>query len=225
MASETLIGMVTILGIAGALVWYFGRTAALKAVLGGTAWMLRADKMAVFEPEAMLDYTYSENRDAFLGWAIDEDSPVLPNDALQIAGYHNGASDLIWHAINTVAKPGTQAEALDESGLGDQTIEELIEMRDMWPDPIDTVAKLDDDPGAAYAWILREGATENDRVSITREIEEAFIKGQQREPQALHFLVDSIEEIRDIEADTIRKHIKPWLRGNEHRDKKEREGE
>jgi hypothetical protein len=96
--------------------------------------------------------------------------------------------------------------------LTDEELEELIEERELWPDPIRTVAQLRDDRSHAYAWILSEEATEEDRASLAKEIEETFVQMNQSEPDALHFIVRGIDELKELDAETVENYVKPWLK-------------
>jgi hypothetical protein len=96
--------------------------------------------------------------------------------------------------------------------LSDEELEELIEERELWPDPIRTVAQLRDDRSHAYAWILSDEATEEDRASLAKEIEETFVQMNQSEPDALHFIVRGIDELKELDSETVESYVKPWLK-------------
>ncbi|MDY7081175.1 MAG: hypothetical protein SXQ77_01910, partial [Halobacteria archaeon] len=74
------------------------------------------------------------------------------------------------------------------------------------------VAQLEDSSEYAYAWVLQSDATEDDRASLAKEIEDSFIGTQSKEPEALHLIVNNVEEIAELEAETIKRYVKPWLK-------------
>jgi len=132
-------------------------------------------------------------------------------------------NDLVRLATSQVA-PGAVIEiALEGEGshprkrilgehLTDEELEELIGQRELWPDPIRTVAQMEDDRSRAYAWILDEDATEEDRASLAKEIEETFVQMNQSEPDALHFIVRGIDELKELDSETVESYVKPWLK-------------
>lgn len=132
-------------------------------------------------------------------------------------------TDLVEMACSEVA-PGAVIEiALDGEGahprkrilgnhLTDEELSDLLDDRNLWPDPIKQVAQLEDDPGNAYAWILSDEATEEDRVSLRNEIEKTFIELNHAEPDSLHFIVANIEEISELDSATVENYVKPWLK-------------
>lgn len=121
-----------------------------------------------------------------------------------------------------VASPGILIEmALENDGtpradrlgehLSDSELDELLTRRDLWPNPIEAVAEIEDDPDKLYAWILRENATEDDRASLAREIEEAFIGTRNKTPDAVHLIINNVSEIEELDSETVKSHLKPWL--------------
>lgn len=105
--------------------------------------------------------------------------------------------------------------------LDDADVEEMLDRRGLWPDPIRDVAQLRDDRSKAYAWILSGDATEEDRASLAKEIEDTFVQLNQSEPEALHFVVRDVEEIKELGSETIEGYVKPWLKDSQHNDNEE----
>lgn len=189
MVGDLAIGGTGAMALLGGIVWYVGREAVTKAVLGGTSWLLRTDPMSVHEAEAFIEARCSDE--------------LLLDAAEERALLDDAARRLYEEDIITVA----------EEELSDYGLSELIEARDMWPDPIQAVKRMEDGPNTAYAWIIESGSSQSEKAAIRQEIEDAFIELNHREPQSLHLLVENIEEIEDLEPEAIRRHIRPWLRG------------
>jgi len=142
-------------------------------------------------------------------------------------------TSLVEMACSEVA-PGAVIEiALDGEGahprkrmlgehLTDEELSDLVDERGCWPDPINKVAQLEDDSSHAYAWILSEDATEEDRQSLAREIEETFIGMKANEPEALHFIVRDVEELRELDSETVESYVKPWLKDSSNQSEENR---
>jgi hypothetical protein len=96
--------------------------------------------------------------------------------------------------------------------LTDEELSDLVDERGLWPDPIRDVAQLRDDRSHAYAWILSDDATEEDRASLAKEIEETFVQMHQSEPEALHFIVRGVGELKELDSGTVENYVKPWLK-------------
>ena len=131
------------------------------------------------------------------------------NHAAALAASENDTSVLIEEALEHDDVP--RSDRLGEH-LSDKELEELIDERGLWPDPIETVARLEDSRERAYAWILSDDATEEDRASLATEIEETFVQMNQSEPDALHFIVRNTEELKELDSETVEKYVKPWLK-------------
>lgn len=163
------------------------------------------------------------------GWATMLDENVPPGQLMRTVQlmaeseeYQLERSDLVTAAGNV----GTPSELIENALLGedvdrvrllgdhltDEELEELIGQRELWPDPIRTVAQMEDDRSRAYAWILDEDATEEDRASLAKEIEETFVQMNQSEPDALHFIVRGIDELKELDSETVESYVKPWLK-------------
>lgn len=155
------------------------------------------------------------------GWetALEREEPRVIMDAyeeripederLRHAGHTLPAGPLIEVAFQYDDVP---RERRISEHLSDTELSDLIDERNLWPDPIHQVAQLEDSPGNAYAWILSEEATEEDRESLRTEIERTFIELQHSEPESLHFIVGNIDEIRELDSEAVENYVKPWLR-------------
>lgn len=135
-------------------------------------------------------------------------------ELLDLVADEIGPEEVLGYAIQRLpAEPERVASALNGEPISDAAISELVDRRELWPDPIERVAHLDDDPTSCYLWILSDDATEDDRISLAVEFEEEYIRENRNEPQALHLIVRDVEEIRELSAEEVRRHIKPWLKG------------
>lgn len=229
-----------IIGIAASLVTIIAATASAIRYLGraGTVgWV--ADRLGVdlasmvVPPEPENPEMNTEERSQRETFLIEHFHPLEIEATLRSVANGGGAgfnasgdydtTDLVEFACREVA-PGAVIEiALDGEGahprkrilgqhLTDEELGTLLDERELWPDPIRQVAQLEDDPGNAYAWILSESATEDDRESLRNEIERTFIELQHSEPDSLHFIVANIEEVRELDAETVETYVKPWLK-------------
>lgn len=136
-------------------------------------------------------------------------------------------TDLVELSCSQMA-PGAVVEiALDGEGghprkrilgehLTDDELKSLLDGRDIWPDPINQIAQLDDNPERAYAWILSDDSTAEDRMSLSQEIERTFIEMKHSEPESMHFVVSSIDEIAELDSETVSQYVKPWLNAEEN---------
>lgn len=139
-----------------------------------------------------------------------------PEQLLDLAAGGIGPEEMLGIAIQRIpAEPEEVASALNAAAISDEAVIEIMDRRDLWPSPIERVAHLPDDPHACYVWILGDDATEEDRISLANEFEDAYIRENHNEPQSLHLIVRNVEQIKELSADEVRQHIKPWLKGAE----------
>jgi hypothetical protein len=143
--------------------------------------------------------------------AESEEYRLERSDLVTAAGNVASPSVLIENAL--LGEDVDRVRLLGEH-LSDEELKELIEERELWPDPIRTVAQLEDSPSLAYAWVLDDDATEEDRASLAKEIEETFVQLNQSEPEALHFIVRNIEELKELDSGTVENYVKPWLKSH-----------
>lgn len=67
--------------------------------------------------------------------------------------------------------------------------------------------KIEDDPNKVYVWVVGEG----DRADFAEFIDHSFIEFKGTSPKALHMVVADIDQIKEIDAETYKSKIKPWL--------------
>lgn len=164
------------------------------------------------------------------GW---ETALERENDAALIGAYEERISedDHLRHAGNSLPAGPLIEIALGEDGtpreerlgehLSDEELSLMLDERNLWPDPIENVAQLEDSRSHAYAWVLSDDATEEDRASLATEIEETFVQLNQSDPEALHVVVRGVEEVKELDAETIENYVKPWLKESQHNGGKE----
>jgi len=215
--------VVTIIAGSLSVIRYLGRSRVIEMA----AERLGVDLASLVLPEDV------EGRATFL----DENLPPMQlMAAIQLMAesdeYLLERSDLVTAAGNV----GTPSELIENALLGedvdrvrmlgehltDEELSDLVDERGCWPDPINKVAQLEDDPSHAYAWILSEEATEEDRESLAREIEETFIGMKANEPEALHFIVRDVEELRELDSETVENYVKPWLKDSSNQPEENR---
>lgn len=229
-----ILGMVaslaTILSVSVGAIRYMGRAGVIEAAARRLGVDLTPLVIPGEPPEGEFEYTDGgQRRVRFLRqhFAAVELGQALQQEANDIGdGYTT--DDLVELARSQVSHHTLIEAAVEKPGgaprrwrllgehLSDDELDQIIEERDMWPDPIKTVAQLEDDPRLAYAWILAEDATEEDRESLSKEIEQTFIRIHNQEPDALHFVVRNIEELKELESETVETYVKPWLKDEDN---------
>jgi hypothetical protein len=217
--------VVTIIAAISSGIRHLGRAGAV----GWVADRLGVDlaSMVIPEPGEDTGSPHTEEGNRRVNFLLEHFYPPEFEEALRRWANEPGdgydTTDLVHLACGEVA-PGAVIEiALDGEGqnlrtrilgqhLTDAELGSLLDDRELWPNPIHQVAQLEDDPGNAYAWILSEEATEEDRASLRSEIESTFIEMQHSEPDSLHFIVGNIDGIQELDAETVERYVKPWLK-------------
>lgn len=218
--------LVTIIAGTASVIRYLGRA----GVIEEAARRLGVDLVELVIPGEPPDgeFLHTEEATQRLRFLREHFAPVELGEALAREANHLGdeytTSDLVelarsqvsHHALieAAVEKPGGSPRRWQLLGehLSDEELGSLLDKRNLWPDPIKQVAQLEDDPGNAYAWILTENATEEDRVSLRNEIESTFVEMNRAEPDSLHFIVAGIDEILELDSEVVEQYVKPWLK-------------
>lgn len=200
--------LVTILGAAASGIRYLGRAETVRVV----ADRLGVDLASLVIPEEgrneWLKRTFDSDTLLVASVESKEEEDDVPAIATE-AAVSCGSPMLIKTAV-AFDKSQPPREILGEH-LTDSDIEAMAEERNVWPNPIERVIRIDDDPSCAYAWLLSDDATEEDRHSLKAEMEEMYVKSNAKEPESLHFIVNNIDEIRELDSETVETYVKPWL--------------
>jgi hypothetical protein len=111
------------------------------------------------------------------------------------------------------------AQAIQDLDRRDQleALDELAMALDLPPeawcvDPLRRIGRLEDDPDAAYVWMLNESADGTDVDELTRRLESAFREQHGHPPRAMHFIVRDVDEVQPIPPEMVEDLIQPWLR-------------
>jgi hypothetical protein len=222
--------VVTITSASIATIRYLGRAGAIEEA----AERLGVDlAMLALPPEPENPAIHTEERNKRATFLIERFHTEEIEEALRSIANGSGAgfnadddystNNLVELACSQVAPGAVIETALKGEGahprkrimgqhLTDEELSDLVDERELWPDPIRAVAQLRDDRSRAYAWVLSDDATEEDRASLAKEIEETFVQMNQSEPEALHFIVRNIEELKELESETVENYVKPWLK-------------
>jgi len=222
--------LATIASVSIATIRYLGRAGVIKEA----AERLGVDLATLaLPPEPENPAMHTEERNKRVTFLIERFHTEEIEEALRSIANGGGVrfnadddystNDLVELACSQVAPGAVIETALKGEGehprkrilgqhLTDEELSDLVDEREMWPDPIKKVTQLRDDRSHAYAWILSKDATEEDRASLATEIEETFVQMNQSEPEALHFIVRNIEELKELESETVESYVKPWLR-------------
>jgi len=93
-----------------------------------------------------------------------------------------------------------------------QLLEELaegLEVKLPKKSPADFVKELDDSQDKCFVWQM--DMTDTQIIDFTQKFQEEFIKKYNRDPQALHFIRNDVKNIEELEPDTVKSRVEPWL--------------
>lgn len=216
--------IVTIIAATASGIRYLGRAGVIHLVADRLGVEL-ASLVIPEEPENL--ELQSEERNERARFLLDTFDPIELEEALRMEANEVGdaytTDDLVELARSQVSHHTLIEAAIEPVGggrrkvllgehLSDEELSDLLDERDLWPDPIEEVAQLEDSPDRAYAWMLSEDATEDDRASLRNEIEMTYVQLNGREPEAMHFIVIDIDDLQELDADTVENYVKPWLK-------------
>jgi len=81
-------------------------------------------------------------------------------------------------------------------------------------DPVPKIHELQDDPCTCYIWQM---LADTDDYKMRRSVDEMyseFVKKYGRDPNALHLVVNNIEDIHHMNQDALERIIVPWAKKN-----------
>jgi len=117
-------------------------------------------------------------------------------------------SGLITEAIVKLAHRYGPEDAIDK--IADRFDIDLKEK----VNPVEQVHELEDTEGTVYLWRMPE-ATPQQRMDIQERMRKEFVQTYHRDPKALHlFVTDEVEEIKQMDPETIRDKVEPFLSDN-----------
>lgn len=93
---------------------------------------------------------------------------------------------------------GRLAAALDWSDID---IYEFIDANEHLAGPVERLHELEDDDGKAYVWLVE---TEEARAQVSQMLEGAYLETHGRSPNAEHFVVSDVEQLREMDPDSVR---------------------
>ncbi|MCU4743475.1 hypothetical protein [Natronoglomus mannanivorans] len=76
-----------------------------------------------------------------------------------------------------------------------------------WMDPVEELDELPDEDGKIYCWQVSSDEAGKQMASILRE---EFIEKLGREPKAAHVILTDEEQLRELDPDQLRAHVKPF---------------
>lgn len=80
--------------------------------------------------------------------------------------------------------------------------------------PVEQVHDLPDEDGTVYLWRMPD-ATPQQRMDLQERMRKEFVQTYHRDPKALHlFVTDEVDEIKELDPETIRDKLEPWLDDN-----------
>lgn len=83
------------------------------------------------------------------------------------------------------------------------------EKLDLQTDPVKHIHELEDGPKKCFVWDV--DMTDPQIREFARNLESAFVKKYSRDPQALHFIRNDINSIKELDPVTVREQVEPWL--------------
>ncbi|AFH22368.1 hypothetical protein OSG_eHP23_00195 [environmental Halophage eHP-23] len=81
--------------------------------------------------------------------------------------------------------------------------------------PADFVEELDDSQDKCFVWQM--DMTDTQIIDFTQKFQEEFIKKYNRDPQALHFIRNDVKNIEELDPDTVKGRVEPWLNNQEEK--------
>jgi len=79
--------------------------------------------------------------------------------------------------------------------------------------PADFVKELDDSQGKCFVWQM--DMTDTQVINFTDKFRDEFIKKYNRDPEALHFIRNDVKKIEELDPDTVKGRVEPWLSNKE----------
>jgi len=67
--------------------------------------------------------------------------------------------------------------------------------------PVERLHQLEDDPERAYVWVVKSEEAER---QLTQMVVGAYREDFGREPEAAHFVVSDLEDLREMDQETVR---------------------
>jgi len=93
-----------------------------------------------------------------------------------------------------------------------QLLEELTEVLEVElpkKSPADFVKELDDSQGKCFVWQM--DMTDTQIIDFTEKFRDEFIRKYNRDPEALHFIRNDVKNIEELDPDTVKGRVEPWL--------------
>lgn len=75
--------------------------------------------------------------------------------------------------------------------------------------PADFVKELDDSSDKCFVWQM--DMTDTQIIDFTERFRDEFIKKYNRDPQALHFIRNDVKDIQELDPNTVKSRVEPWL--------------
>jgi len=75
--------------------------------------------------------------------------------------------------------------------------------------PADFVKELDDSSDKCFVWQM--DMTDTQIIDFTQNFHNEFVKKYNRDPEALHFIRNDVKNIQELDPDTVKSRVEPWL--------------
>ena len=89
--------------------------------------------------------------------------------------------------------------------------EKNLELPKEYIDPVYHIHELRDDPTTCYIWIMNQDTSTYQMQQITDNMYSEFVRKYGRDPNALHLIVNSIDEIQNMEKEALERIVVPWI--------------
>lgn len=152
-------------------------------IVRATSAIFRVDTLEASEPDDPEDY-------------IDQ---YEAHPDTEIGAYISSVDDIqeVTDGVFAVsAEPDSISSLMEEIGINSVEV----------VDPIEGIEAIEDDPGMCYVWKLKNSSTEF-RNRLSDKITDVY----RGEPDALHFFVEDVKEIKQWDYQTIEHDVIPWL--------------
>ena len=116
--------------------------------------------------------------------------------------------------VMTMSKADWIYKLIKRYNLEAEVIDRILnDQPELDTDPVKKIHELNDSPEKCFVWDV--DMTESQIVEFTQKVNSEFVKKYNRDPQALHFIRNDINSIRELDPDTVKSRVEPWLNNKE----------
>lgn len=82
--------------------------------------------------------------------------------------------------------------------------------------PVDYIHELENSSDKAYLWSL--DCTDQQLLEFSNKVQSAFVEKYNRDPEALHFIRNDVDDVSELSPAEIRERVEPWLNNQNSED-------